>query len=470
MAPISFIGSYSGIDQNTIEQLLEVERLPLKQLSNKKDNITEKQNAWRDINTRLNSLFEKIKALQNQDTFLSKIATSSNEDYVTMSPSKNAASGIYRISVGQLATNTNIIGGKVLQVGQTTTDQLGLKGSFTMANEEGKEVMVEVNETDSLRDIVNKINKSLYFENEDSKGEDIGIKASIIDGRIVLTDEKSGNRNISLIDGGEGLLSDLALDENNRKVTEGQQAQFTINGVQVESDTNSVTDVLDGVTINLNKTHEEGQYDTVTIGIDEEKAVKALKEFVDQYNSTMNFIEDKLKAGDPNSPGSRGPLAGDSSLMRLQSSLRQMVTSSLGGLDTKITDISQLGVKTQDRFGQLTFDENKFKQALRENREDVMNFFFSKTEDNKEVGFVSRVNNYIDGFISKSDGIIKSKTESYDRTIRDINRQIDRFNERIERREAYYYRVFAELDTAMMQAESQMSWLYSQLDAMGGMK
>src|SRR5690625_7488647 len=89
-----------------------------------------------------------------------------------MSPSKNAASGIYRISVGQLATNTNIIGGKVLQVGQTTTDQLGLKGSFTMANEEGKEVMVEVNETDSLRDIVNKINKSLYFENEDSKGED----------------------------------------------------------------------------------------------------------------------------------------------------------------------------------------------------------------------------------------------------------------------------------------------------------
>jgi len=470
MAPISFIGSYSGIDQNTIEQLLEVERLPLKQLSNKKDNITEKQNAWRDINTRLNSLFEKIKALQNQDTFLSKIATSSNEDYVTMSPSKNAASGIYRISVGQLATNTNIIGGKVLQVGQTTTDQLGLKGSFTMANEEGKEVMVEVNETDSLRDIVNKINKSLYFENEDSKGEDIGIKASIIDGRIVLTDEKSGNRNISLIDGGEGLLSDLVLDENNRKVTEGQQAQFTINGVQVESDTNSVTDVLDGVTINLNKTHEEGQYDTVTIGIDEEKAVKALKEFVDQYNSTMNFIEDKLKAGDPNSPGSRGPLAGDSSLMRLQSSLRQMVTSSLGGLDTKITDISQLGVKTQDRFGQLTFDENKFKQALRENREDVMNFFFSKTEDNKEVGFVSRVNNYIDGFISKSDGIIKSKTESYDRTIRDINRQIDRFNERIERREAYYYRVFAELDTAMMQAESQMSWLYSQLDAMGGMK
>jgi len=65
MAGISFIGSYSGIDQATIDKLMEVEKLPLVQLSNKKTDITAKQNAWKDVNTRLNSLFEKLKALQN---------------------------------------------------------------------------------------------------------------------------------------------------------------------------------------------------------------------------------------------------------------------------------------------------------------------------------------------------------------------------------------------------------------------
>ena len=59
MAGINFIGSYSGIDRSMIDQLMEAEKMPLVQLSNKKTTITEKQNAWKDINTRLNSLLKK---------------------------------------------------------------------------------------------------------------------------------------------------------------------------------------------------------------------------------------------------------------------------------------------------------------------------------------------------------------------------------------------------------------------------
>lgn len=470
MTGINFIGSYSGIDQATIDKLMEVEKLPLQQLSNKKTNITEKQNAWRDINTRLNSLFEKIKLLKDQKTFLSKTATSSDDKYITMSPTENAASGVYRINIEQVATNSSIIGGKVLTDGQTTGDSLGFQGNFAIVNHNGNEINIEVQADDSLRTIANKINEALYFENEEAEGESIGISASIIDGRLVLNDDNTGSRDISLVGDGHGILVDLGLNRDARDVSIGHQARFTINGVKVETDTNSVSHVLDGVTINLHKVHEEGHYDTVTIGTDTEKAAKAVQDFVDQYNSTMKFIEDKLNAGDPDVPGSRGVLAGDSSLMRLHSSLRQMVTSSLANDNTDIRDISQLGITTADRYGQLKFDTAKFKDAMLENRENVLNFFFSKAEDGKEIGFVSRLNSYIDGFISKSDGIIKNKTESYDRSIKDLNKQIDRFNDRIEKREAYYYKVFTALDTAMMQAESQMSWLYGQLDAMNGIR
>ena len=95
----------------------------------------------------------------------------------------------------------------------------------------------------------------------------------------------------------------------------------------------------------------------------------------------------------------------------------------------------------------------------------VQNFFYSKNNDGKEIGFVSRLNGYIDSF-SSSSGIIKGKTDSFDRSLKDINKQVESFNLRMVKKEAYYVNMFANLDTAMMQAESQMSWLTSQVSAM----
>ena len=124
-------------------------------------------------------------------------------------------------------------------------------------------------------------------------------------------------------------MVNLGLNSAAREVIQGKEAIFTINNVEIRRDSNSISDVVDGLTINLKKVHEEGQYDTVTIGLDYKKAEDAVKAFVVQYNSTMKFIEDKLAAGDPEVPGSKGVLAGDGSLMRLHSSLRNLVTSRL---------------------------------------------------------------------------------------------------------------------------------------------
>lgn len=135
MSGINFIGSYSGIDSSVIDQLMEVERLPLNQYNSKKTSITEEQNAWKDINTRLNNLYEKIKSLQASETFTSKKATSTNEDMVSISPKDNAAAGTYRINVKQLATNSSIIGGKI---NFPTTDEGKVGDSTTALNIEGE--------------------------------------------------------------------------------------------------------------------------------------------------------------------------------------------------------------------------------------------------------------------------------------------------------------------------------------------
>lgn len=456
---INFLGSYSGIDQSTIDQLMAVEKRPLIQLSEKKTNTETQMSAWNDVRTRLTNLFDKIKALQNTETFSSK-KTSGGES-ATLTVSKNTPEGTYDISVSQLATRGSVVGGAISAMTDVSGDsstELGLTGKFSInAAEDGSGNVIEVTATDTVRTISEKIN---------AISKESGVRSAIIDNRLVLTNVETGNTEIKLTDlEGGTTRSDLGLDTSAAKIISGENAKFTVNGVDVERTSNSVNDVIEYTTINLTKEHAEGQSDSIVVSKDTSKVEEAVKGFVDQYNSTMNFITDKLKAGTPGETASRGTLAGDSSLIRLQSTLRSMVTSSITNENTSIGDISQLGVSTVDKFGQLSFDASKLNDALNEDPLLVQNFFNSKNAEGNEIGFVSRINGYIDSF-SSSTGIIKGKTDSFDRTLKDINKQVESFNIRMERKEAYYVNMFAKLDTAMMQAESQMGWLTSQISSM----
>jgi len=469
---INFLGSYSGIDQSTIDKLMQIEKLPLNQLNNKKTDITAQQNAWKDVNTRLNSLYDKLKALQNSETFDSMTSKSSNENIVTMSASKDAVAGIYSIKVTNLATNTRITGEKIDNIydaeGRFAT--LGIEGSFTIKNkdhvegEEGNFATIDIVADDSLKTIVKKIN---------DETKNTGINATIIDNKLVLTDEKTGAREITLSDidtetgVSNGTLSKLGLNGVEAKI--GKQAEFTINDIPALRDSNTVSDLVLGLTINL----KEVGNSTVTVSTDTEKLTKTVQDFVDQYNSTMSFIEEQLAPGTVTDDGTtgRGTLAGDSSLRSLHSTLRRMVTESLGadGDITTIKDISQLGVTTTDRTGKLSFDSSKLLEEFNKDSQNVINFFgdVKGVEGAKDsVGFISKLNSRINDYISSKDGLIKSKNESLDRSLRDINRRIDSFNDRIARKEEYYSKMFAALDVAMMEAESQMSWLTSQISAL----
>ncbi len=449
------MGSYSGIDQTMIDQLMAVEKRPLVQMSERKTTMETQKNAWNDVRTRLNNLFEKIKVLQNSDTFSSMKATGGES--ATMTTSKNSPEGVYEISVQQLATKTSVIGGKIVEASSDSTKALGLTGTFKL-NTEGKDAKeIEIVETDTVRTIAEKIN---------AVSKESGVRASIIDNRLVLNNLETGTKAIQIAEEADStILNQLGLKDTS-EVIEGKNAKFKVNGVSVEKESNSVKDVVEYTTINLTKAHAAGSSDTITISKDTSKVEEAVKGFVDQYNSTMTFISDQLKAGSPDDGGDkRGTLASDGSLMRLQSTLRTMVTSSLSNENTAIKDLSQLGVSTVDRFGQLTFDASKLKEKLEEDPVQVQNFFMSKNSEGKDIGFVPKINSYIDSF-SSSTGIIKGKTDSFERSIKEVNKQVDAFALRMERKEKYYISMFSKLDTAMMEAESQMGWLTSQISAL----
>ncbi|MEY8291442.1 flagellar filament capping protein FliD [Carnobacteriaceae bacterium 52-44] len=470
MSSINFMGSYSGIDMSVIDQMIEAERAKGVKFTNQKQKIEREKNAWKDINTRLDSLFNKLDTLTKKETFESRTVSSNVKESTSLSVTagENAAVGQYRVQVQQLATSTRLTGGKINT--ESIYDELNLSGEFSfIVDGKAEPFTIQIDSEDSLRDITNKINGLTV---------DSGIQASIVDNRLVLMDTNMGESSIEVQIDGDGVASGLGFNKQTQSVS-GQPAIFTIDGLTIERNTNTIDDVIEGLAFKLSNVHQGADNEIITIASDTEKTTKAVKDFVEQYNSIMNQISSQMDVGDPSlEDNTTGALTGDGTLMRLQSGLRSLMTRNLeGDFSGDFKNIEDLGI-TLDRDGVASFDEVTFNEALQNDPANVARFFYTQERVTETVGegeeatTTSRfekngmselLKNFVDTYISSSTGIISTKNETYDKMLKDINEQIDTFNERVDKKRDRYIQQFTALDTAMMQAQSQLDYLYSQL-------
>ena len=357
-------GLGSGIDMDSIiEQLMAIERRPLVMMQQRQLELEAQKGAWRDVNTRLKNLADKLSALKLQATYLAKSAEVSNNDIITASASSSAGMGTYSITVERLATGFVKHGAQVVE---GALKPLSVSGTMVIkAGEEQWEIEVGIN--DSLNDIVRKINS---VKNDSEKSAPVN--ASVVAGRLVLSSKATGK------DSDFEVILDPALSAKLGEFTEvqtGQDAKLTINGIEVESGSNTLTDVIQGVTINLKAVGST----TLTVQQDTKQVVEAVKAFVDQYNSTIDFINEKLNA-------KTGTLKGDTTLMRLQSSLRSMVVSRSSYTEGKYVTLADIGVATAkfvpdaaDYSGKLQLDTAKLEEALKADPLAVKDILFKQT-------------------------------------------------------------------------------------------
>ena len=99
---------------NLVEQLMEVERIPLTREQEKLESYKNEQAAWRSVNSAMSSLRESVRSLYSFDNpFNTKIATSTEEDAITASPSRDAEIGSFRIKVEQIAEADRFLSGEI---------------------------------------------------------------------------------------------------------------------------------------------------------------------------------------------------------------------------------------------------------------------------------------------------------------------------------------------------------------------
>lgn len=466
----SYMGQYTGITSDTIDQLLQSDELRKTVIQNKIDKINTKSQAWTDISTRLSNLTSKLDVLQDEATYQTKKVTSSDDTIATISGTSDSLEGSYDLVVKQLATASKLTGGVVSKSDGTTKistkDALGYSGKLTITNgaTDGSDtaltVEIDVKATDSLKDIANAINNAK--DPSDSTGtKGAGLKATIVNNQLVVSSEEMGDRTLTI--GGD--LKD-SLGFANSQTTRGQSSKFTLDGIEMERNTNTPTDVVDGVTFTLKKADPTK---TITLGLtnDTDKELSAVKDFVSQYNSVMSFLSEKMDVGDPSkSDNTTGALAGDSTLISLQSKLQSTV---LGGKSVNGVSASTLGLSV-DRNGTLSLDETKFKAQLAKNPNAVKDFFFVDTSskystEKTGTGYTADFKAVLDRYTSTksgSEGVISLRKSSYQSEIKDYNKQIERITEQIATKRARYVTMFTNLDTAIGNLQSQFSYFQSQ--------
>ena len=466
----SYMGQYTGITSDTIDQLLQSDELRKTVIQNNIDKINTKSQAWTDISTRLGNLTSKLEVLQDEATYQTKKVTSSDDAIATISGTSDSLEGSYDLIVKQLATSSKITGDVVSKADGTTKistkDALGYSGKLTITNAaaDGSDkpltVEIDVKATDSLKDIANAINNAK--DPSDSTGtKGAGLKATIVNNQLVITSEEMGNRTLTI---GGNLKDSLGFKDS--KTKGGQSAEFTLDGIDMTRNSNNPTDVVDGVTFNFKKADASK---TITLGLtnDTDKELAAVKDFVSQYNSVMSFLSEKMDVGDPSkSDNTTGALAGDSTLISLQSKLQSTV---LGGKSVNGVSASTLGLSV-DRNGTLSLDETKFKEQLAKNPNAVKDFFFVDTStkyatEKTGTGYTADFKAVIDRYTSTksgSEGVISLRKSSYQSEIKDYNKQIERITEQIATKRARYVTMFTNLDAAIGNLQSQFSYFQSQ--------
>jgi flagellar hook-associated protein 2 len=366
----SVSGLSSGVDwRSLIDQLRTAEHRPIDLLTKQKGAYGEKLKAWQDLNTKLLSLktaAEKLNTAKGFNLFTSSSSSSSAtkpDDLLTATIGTAAGTGSYDIEVLQTARAKK----QASQSFSSPSSALGAgyAGTFQINGQ-----TVTVAATDTLLDVQTKINN---LNNGDLATK---VAASIVsysatDNRLILTSQNEGAAGFTLQPDG---LPDLVTAFGFSEIQSGRDAQLKVDGITLTRSSNTITDVLSGITLNLKKA-EPGTTITFNVNRDINGVTSLIKEFVDQYNQVLDFIrtQSTYHQGDGQT---NGILLGDSTLRSVKSDLVKNVINPVWGAPSQFSTLAMAGINLNNQ-GKLSVDESKLKGYLETNFEDIKKLFIA---------------------------------------------------------------------------------------------
>ncbi len=396
----SISGVASGLNfNNIVSQLMAVEQNKITLLQNQQAGITSQQQAMTQFQSYLTTLQNQASSMANGFNFfsytgsLTSNTSTAPSSLLSAQTSSSATPATHTLVVSKLAQamsegSSAAVTDSTGTAAASSTAALGLSGSFTINGQ-----TVNVAASDSLQGIASTINQL------DTGSGATGVTASVInvgtnDFRLVLTNDTTGATGFTL--GGTGLTGCLAGLQlgTPQTIQAGQDAQLTVDGYALTRSTNSISDAISGVTLNLTKADPTTTV-TLNVGVDTQAVTKNVQAFVDDYNQVMDFIN-KQKQYDSTTK-TTGPLAADPLVTNIQSQLSSTLLQSIPGLPSSANSLVLIGV-TPDQNGHLSIDSTTLNSLLSTNPDAVKNVFAaSGTSTNSALSFVNYGSNTVSG-------------------------------------------------------------------------
>lgn len=468
----SISGLATGNDWNsTITQLMAVERKPITAWTNRQSDYTKDKDAWKDINSRLLSLKTKSESLMESSLWNSRTATATDTDVLTASADSTAVAGTYDIKVKQLA-----------QAQQVRSDQqapawtVGADSSFTL---NGK--LISVTAGNTLAQVASAINSADYADGDE-------VSATVVDNHLILKAAAPGSANtLTLSDTSGTLMTDLdvitAPDTFSNQLQAAQDAVFTVDGIAVTRSANTgIDDVITGVTLNLKDVTGTDGLDvwpadygavTLTVGTDTNSIYTAVKAWVDQYNSSTDFIrrQTQITLGSDGAVSGTGELAGNIFATQIESRLYNVAMGRYSGAGdyTSLSAIGiELGTYGTDNANKLVIDETALREAISDNPEGVRDLFAKDTDGSAgyDEGIAVGMDDYLTP-LTQYGGLLADQQDAMQASIDMLQDRIDAFELILERREAGYRTTFTNLETSLAKFQNTASWLTGQLSQLG---
>ena len=459
MAGSTVSGIGSNIDtQAIVKSLVDAEKAPKQaQINTQTLKATTSLSSIGKIQAALDAFRGALTSMSTGSSFTGLTGSSSDEKVATMTAGDGASTGTFRLVVSQLASSSklstrNFVGGA------TSVVNAGAGATTLTISQSGKNYDLSVPPGATLQQVRDSINTQFS-----TAGLSANILTDSTGSRLVLTSTNGGVGSDLTMSGNSGINTGATVVEMPKN------AKYTIDGIAMESKSNTIAEAVSGVSIKLlsTSTTATGATDptATTIAVSTNNAVmkSGVKGFVDTYNALMTAISSETKVT-INADGSptAGALTGDASMRTLVSSIRNELNamSGTGGLKS----LAQFGVSTDSTTGLLTLDDKKFEKAIATNAADIGSIFNGKT------GLLARMTTATDGYAKTSTGTLAERSKSLSDNLTDLKKQQETLDERMTLLQSSLSAKYNAMDSLVAKLRAQSDSIMTTLNALNNPK
>ncbi len=491
----TFSGLATGLDTTAlVENLLALEREPLNRLEERRNDVADQQDLMRELNTKLLALRDAARDIDNRsllgstpsstEEFLSYTAESEDDDVVTATASNGATPGTIDVVVEQLAT-----------AGRKFSDTFSSTDTAEIAA--GTTIQINLNDDDNtsvfdytvgadgitLANLKSLINTST--DNDDRVVAEI-IQVSDNEFRLGITAKEEGE------DGDFSVTGNALTFDSDYEVL-AQNAVFEVNGLPLNRSSNKVTDVLEGITLELRAVsvdENEGgatpvyRNTAIEVDVDDDEIATTIESFLSKFNDVMSFINKQQEVNEATRRS--GPLGNDSTVRTIKARLLDQVSRAFNftsAPNNPFTSPGSIGIELQGD-GKLKLDKERLSEALDRNTLAVRRLFAGAVEvdangepvqvprldddgneiegtlvDSLENGIATGITELLGPIVRVGDGLLATRDQGFDLRLSGFDDSIDRFNRRLAKRQETLVAQFTRLEQIVASFNSQSTFL-----------